>query len=84
VLVDPADRTCLGCRGLGVIVPKTTEMVARRPEVGDQRKAIDQIAMLSAKLGLDVTSRARVKGSAGTRKPTSKLQEIRSRRAIRE
>jgi phage terminase small subunit len=83
VLVDPEDRTCLGCGGKGVIIPETQETSEKRPETTDQRYAIEQIAMLSAKLGLDVSSRAKVKGKVTAPRGASRLQALMDSRAPR-
>ena len=81
VLVDLVSRVCPFCGGRGSVFPKLQEMVTKGPATTDQRHAIDQVAMLSAKLGLDVTSRVRVKGKGSAAKGKSGLQELRDRRA---
>jgi phage terminase small subunit len=81
VLVRTEDRTCLGCGGRGVIIPETKEVSEKRPETTDQRYAIDQVSMLSAKLGLDVTSRVRVKGKPAERKSGSRFKDLQGRHA---
>jgi phage terminase small subunit len=81
VLVDPASRVCPFCGGRGSVFPKLQEVITKGPATTDQRHAIDQVAMLSAKLGLDVASRVRVKGKATPGKVTSGLQALRDRRA---
>jgi phage terminase small subunit len=83
VLVDPRDTTCQGCGGRGVIIPELRETTEKRPEVTDQRYAIEQVANLSAKMGLDVTSRTRVKGKFKEHEGPSALKELLSRRAAR-
>lgn len=84
VLIDAADPTCLGCSGKGVIIPEMRESSEKRPEVTDQRYAIEQVASLSAKMGLDVTSRVRVKGKVKEAPGgPSALRELLSRRATR-
>ena len=83
VLVTSGDRTCLGCGGKGLVIPETHEVAEKRPENSDQRYAIDQVAKLSAQLGLDVTSRVRVKGKPGERRGPSALQQVIGRRGPR-
>ena len=80
VLVAADDPTCHGCAGKGVIIPEMREVVEKRPETTDQRYAIDQVAMLSAKLGLDVTSRVRVKGRMKEAPGPSALRDLLNRR----
>lgn len=82
--VTPGDPTCLGCGGKGVIIPETREVTEKRPETTDQRYAIDQVAKLSAQLGLDVTSRVRVKGKPSERRGPSALEQLAGRRGLRK
>ena len=84
MLVSAADPTCLGCGGKGVIIPETREVTEKRPETTDQRYAIDQVAKLSGQLGLDVTSRVRVKGKPAERRTPSALQQLAGRRGLRK
>ena len=83
-IVAAADPTCLGCNGTGVIIPEMRETSEKRPEVTEQRYAIDQVVAISAKMGLDVISRVRVKGKGvgGNGKPSA-LRELFDRRAAR-
>lgn len=83
VLLVPGDRTCLGCGGKGMVIPETREDTVKRPETTDQRYAIDQVAKLSGQLGLDVTSRVRVKGKPAERRAPSRLQRLQARRGPR-
>lgn len=84
VRVDPADRTCLFCGGRGGIQTKSQDLVFKHPGVADQAKLIALVATLSAKLGLDVTSRVKVKGKPLARKGPSALEQLAGRRGPRK
>ncbi len=60
---------CKGCKNQGVIRSKGRQLRQKYPEVMEQRNAQDLIAKLSAALGLDPTSRVRLKGRADTKAP---------------
>lgn len=70
---------CSGCAGKGHIAPPAKEERRRHPEVADQRDAIKQIAAISARLGLDVASRAQLRGRPGSTKPGSRLDALKRR-----
>lgn len=84
VATEVSDRTCLFCGGRGGMFPETHEQILKHPGVADQDKAINQVAKLSAQLGLDVTSRVRVKGKPGERRGPSALQQLVGRRGPRK
>jgi phage terminase small subunit len=84
VASGPSDRTCLFCGGRGGMFPETHEQLLKHPGVADQGKAIDQVSKISSQLGLDVTSRVRVKGKPGERRGPSALQQLVGRRGPRK
>lgn len=83
-LLSEDDRTCLGCKGTGVIVPETTEREEKHPAMVEQRHAIDLVNRLSTQLGLDVVSRVRVKGKPREQARPSRLMDLAGRRGLRK
>ena len=80
-----AGPPCRFCGGKGAIAGKDHKDRVKCPEVTDQRHAIEQVMLLSAKLGLDVMSHNKLFGrQAGTGRVKSPLAELMSRRATRK
>jgi phage terminase small subunit len=75
-------QKCKACRGRGVLQKQGRIIKHRRPETQDLKDAQEAIIRLSAALGLDPTSRVRIKGKIGGQ-PTSGLQEFLKTRATR-
>ena len=79
---EPHD-VCRACKGAGLIAGRDRVVRFKWPQATDQRYAIEQITSLSAKLGLDNVSRAKIKGKTSGQPPKSGLEEYLNRRALR-
>lgn len=66
--VDAAIK-CRGCKGTGIVRGRERRERHKAPEVMEQRYAQDTILRLCAALGLDPTSRVRIRAAVGGKAP---------------